>query len=67
MSANEQTGPEQIGAFRAMTGAERLKVAERLYWSALKLKTVAICDLHPDWPSNRVREEVCRIFSNART
>ena len=36
MLTDEQTGPEQIAALRAMTGARRLRLAERLYWSRVK-------------------------------
>jgi hypothetical protein len=67
MPVNEQASPEQTSALRAMTGPARLKIAERLYWSARKMKTVGVRSQHPDWPEARVQEEVRRIFINART
>jgi hypothetical protein len=67
MLVNEQTSPEQVAALRAMTGSRRLQVAERLYWSARKMKTAGVRSQHPDWPEGRVQEEVRRIFINART
>ena len=39
MLADEQTSPEQFAVLRTMTGERRLKVAERLYWSARKWKS----------------------------
>lgn len=67
MLADEQPSAEQIKAFRAMSGAQRMKVAERLYWSARKIKAAGLRSQHPDWPETRVQEEVRRIFLNART
>ena len=67
MLADEQASPEQIQAWRAMTGAQRLRLAERLYWSARKLKAAGLRHQHPDWPDELVNEEVRRIFRHART
>ncbi len=67
MLTDEQTSPEQFAALRAMTGARRLHLAERLYWSARKMKTAGLRRQHPDWPEPRLHNEVRRIFSHART
>jgi hypothetical protein len=67
MLLDEQIGPEQTKALRAMSGQERLRVAGRLYWSARKMKAAGLRAQHPDWPEDRVEAEVRRIFSNART
>src|SRR5271170_5977833 len=67
MLPDEQASPEQIATLRALTGAERLRLAERLYWSARKLKAAGLRHQHPDWPEERVNDEVRRIFTNART
>ncbi len=67
MLTDEQTSPEQFVALRAMTGARRLRLAERLYWSARKMKTAGLRSQHPDWTEQRLNDEVCRIFSHART
>ncbi len=67
MLADEQASPEQIQAWRAVTGAQRLRLAERLYWLARKLKAAGLRHQHPDWPEERVNQEVGLIFRNART
>ena len=67
MSPSEQISPEQIAAFRAMSGQRRLQLAEQLYWLARKMKTAGLRSQHPDWSPERVREEVRKLFSNART
>jgi hypothetical protein len=67
MLTDEQTSSEQFAALRAMTGARRLRLAERLYWSARKMKTAGLRSQHPDWPEQRLDDEVRRIFSHART
>jgi hypothetical protein len=66
MLSDEQSGAEQIALVRAMPGQERLRVAERLYWSARKMKAAGLRAQHRDWPETRVEAEVRRIFSNAR-
>ena len=67
MLTDEQTSPEQIAALRAMTGARRLRLAERLYWSARKMKAAGLRSQHPEWPEQRLNDEVRQIFSHART
>jgi hypothetical protein len=67
MLTDERTSPEQITAFRAMNGARRLRLAERLYWSARKMKAAGLRSQHPDWPEQRLNDEVRQIFSHART
>jgi hypothetical protein len=67
MLTDEQPDAQQIKVLRAMTGEERLEVAERLYWSARKMKAAGLRSQHPDWPETRVQADVRRIFSNARS
>ena len=67
MLTDEQPGTEQIKVLRAMSGEERLRVAERLYWSARKMKAAGLRAQHPDWPETLIEAEVRRIFSNARS
>jgi hypothetical protein len=67
MLPDEQPGLEQIEVLRAMSGQERLRVAECLYWSARKMKAAGLRAQHPDWPETRVEAGVQRIFSNARS
>ena len=63
MPLPEQISPEQIAAFRAMSGVRRLRLAEQLYWSARKMKAAGLRSQHPDWSPERIREEVLRVFS----
>jgi hypothetical protein len=67
MLSDEATSPEQIKIFRSMTGQERLRLAERLYWSARKLKAAGVRAQHPDWTEDQIKAEVVRIFRHART
>ena len=48
-----------------MSGQQRLKIAEQLYWSARKLKTAGVRHQHPDWPEEKVISEVNQIFLHA--
>ena len=52
---------------RAMTPAQKLKTAERLYRSAQGLKAAALRARHPDWSEDRIRSEVREIFLHSRT
>ena len=67
MLTDERTSPEQITVLRALTGARRLRLAEQLYWSARKMKAAGLRSQHPDWPEQRLSDEVRQIFSHART
>ncbi len=67
MRPDEQASLEQIDILRAMPGEQRLRLAERLYWSARKLKRAGLRTQHPDWPDERLEAEVRRIFLHART
>jgi hypothetical protein len=67
MLSDDKPSSEQIEALRVISGEKRLRLAVQLYWSARKLKEVAIHSQHPDWPEDRVNAEVTKIFRNART
>jgi len=67
MLIDEQPSPEQIKILRAISGEEPLGAAERLYWSARKMKAAGLRAQHPEWPETRVQAGVRRIFSNARS
>ena len=57
----------QTEIFKKMTGEQKLKLSMRLYWSARRLKAVALRRQHPDWTEERVQQGVTEIFTNART
>ena len=67
MLPDEQPSPEQVEIMRAIPGEQRLRLAERLYWSARKMKAAGLRAQHPDWPEERVGAEVSRIFADGRT
>lgn len=63
---DDDPSPEQIAIYRQMTGARRLKLAERMFWFARKFKSSGVRHQHPDWTEEQVRAEVNRVFLNAR-
>jgi hypothetical protein len=65
--ADEQTSPEQFAIYRRMTPEHRLAQAEKLYWTARAMKMAWLRARHPEWPQEKVSDEVTRIFSHART
>lgn len=67
MLTDEQPGPDQLAFLRTMTGERRLKQAERLYWSARKLKTAGVRSQHPDWSEEQVKARVNLLFLHARS
>ena len=67
MLPDEQASPEQIAILRAMPGEKRLQLAEKLYWTARKLKAAGLRSQHPDWTEEQVKEQVRQIFLHART
>jgi hypothetical protein len=67
MLPDEQASPKQLEILRGISGAQRLHLAEQLYWSARKLKTAGLRAQHPEWPQERLEAETYRIFLHART
>jgi hypothetical protein len=63
MLTDEQTSPEQFAIYRRMTPERRLALAEQLCWTALEMKMAWLRSQHADWPEEKVRREVARIFS----
>jgi hypothetical protein len=51
---------------QAMSPAQKLKAAERLYYSARQLKAAALRAQHPDWTDEAIRQAVRQIFLYAR-
>ena len=52
---------------QAMSPAQKLRAAERLYYSARQLKAAALRAKHPDWTDEAVSEAVRQIFLYARS
>lgn len=66
MLPDEQPSREQIAILRSMTGQQRLKLAETMFWAARELKAAGVRHQHPDWSAATVEAEVNRIFRHAR-
>jgi hypothetical protein len=52
---------------QAMSPAQKLRAAERLYYSTRELKAAALRAEHPDWTDEAIREAVRQIFLYARS
>ena len=52
---------------RAMTPAQKLKAAQRLYWSARALRAAALRMEHPDWTEEEIQSAVREAFLYARS
>jgi hypothetical protein len=51
---------------QAMSPAQKLRAAERLYHSARQLKAAALRAEHPDWTEEAIRQALRDIFLYAR-
>jgi hypothetical protein len=60
-----KTEMQQI--LQAMSPAQKLRAAERLYHSARQLKAAALRAEHPNWPDEAIRQAVRHIFVHARS
>ena len=61
------TKTEQQQILQAMSPAQKLRAAERLYHSARQLKTAALRAQHPDWTEEAIFQAVRKIFLYARS
>jgi hypothetical protein len=59
-----KTETQQV--LQAMSPAQKLRAAERLYHSARQLKKAALRAEHPDWNDETIRQAVRDIFLYAR-
>ena len=59
--------PEYVATLRRLSGQEKLESALALYRFARDLKAAALRQAHPEWPEERVQEEVREIFLRAST
>lgn len=57
--------PEQKHILKMMTPSQKLKAAMDLYYSAREMKAAGLRHQHPDWPEERILEQVREIFSRA--
>lgn len=54
---------EVVTALRAMTGAERLRVASGMYSAARRMLRSHLGHRHPDWSADEVQQQVARRLS----
>lgn len=55
---------EMAEVLRAMTGAERLKIANGMFNTARRLIQARVRSLHPDWTDEQVNAETARRLSH---
>ncbi len=58
---------EELQIIQAMSPAQKLRAAERLYHSARQLKAAALRADHPDWTDEAICQAVREIFLYARS
>ncbi len=67
MASQASTGPSPyVEILRKLGPAGRLKSAERLYWSARRLKEDAIRVMHSDWTEAQISDAARAAFAKAR-
>jgi len=59
--------PAQIAAYRRMTPAQKLALANDLYWQARALKAAWLRARHPSWTEDAIDARVREIFLLATT
>jgi hypothetical protein len=57
----------QLEIYRKMSPAEKLKLAEKLYWDARKIRESVVRSLHPELSDAEVKEKVKKEFIHARS
>jgi hypothetical protein len=55
---------EMAAVFRAMTGAQRLKIASDMFRSARRMLLSHLAAEHPDWDEERLQRETARRLSH---
>lgn len=58
---------EHIRILQAMTPEQKLRAANKLYWTARELKAAGLRMQHPEWTEEQVQAEVREIFFYARS
>ena len=60
----EALDEEMAAVFRAMTGAQRLKIASDMFSAARRMILSHLASEHPDWDDQRLMEETARRLSH---
>jgi hypothetical protein len=59
--------PEYIAALRCMTGEQKLRAANAMYWTAREVKAARLRLQYPEWDEAQVQQRVKEIFLYAVT
>ena len=60
----EVVDDDMAEVFRAMTGAQRLKIANDMFESARRMIASHLASEHPDWDEQRIQEETAGRLSH---
>jgi len=60
----EMVDDEMVPVLRAMTGAQRLEVANRMFLDVQRMLTLHLAAEHPDWSPEQVQREVAHRISH---
>ena len=66
ISRMETVRDRELARLRAMTAAEKLRVAEALWREARTVTEAAVVRRHPEWTRDQVRQETRRVMSGGR-
>ncbi len=55
---------EMVAIYRAMTGAERLRIASDMFASARRMLTSHLAHEHPEWSEAEILRETARRLSH---
>jgi hypothetical protein len=59
--------PIQVEIYKKMSPEEKLRIADRLYWTAYELKMSGLKKDHPDWSDEKLRRKVREAFLYAKS
>ena len=66
-SAMDSSDDIGLQILKKLTPEQKLRAAERLYWSAWQLKAAGVRAQNPHWTEKEVQEAVRSIFLHARS
>ena len=61
----ELVSDEMVPHLRALSGAERLRIASGMFAAARRMLRSHLAAVHPDWDEDRLRDEMARRLSGA--
>ena len=67
MPKDEELSPEQVKIVRRMTGEQKLKISNQMFWTARRNKIKALLSEHPDWSEEQAAKEITRLIISGAT